>query len=251
MDIHLYPDKKSLSEAAAQHVGRRINQAIGQRGEASIIVGAGASQVDFLASLRDLTDVDWTKVVIFHLDEYLGIPEDHPASFRRFLKERLFDHLPFASVHLLAGDAADPMQECARYAGLLAERVIDVACIGIGENGHLAFNDPPADFDTDALVHIVTLDRTCRQQQVNEGHFPSIEAVPPQALTLTIPAILAAQAISCVVPEKRKAPAVQCALEGPLSPHCPASILRQHSDCTLFLDHDSASLLSGNDVQVR
>ncbi len=248
MDIHLYPDKKSLSEAAAQYVGRNINQAIEQRGEANIVVGAGASQDDFLASLRGLKHVDWTKVSIFHLDEYLGIPANHPASFRRYLSERLFDHLPFAGVYLLAGDANDPRQECARYADLLSRRTIDVACIGIGENGHLAFNDPPADFETQALVHIVTLDKTCRQQQVNEGHFPSLEDVPPQALTMTIPAILSAKAISCVTPEERKAPAVRCALEGPISPHCPASILRRHPNCRLYLDRGSASLLNMDNV---
>ncbi len=138
----------------------------------------------------------------------------------------------------------NPVQECRRYASLLAERILDVACIGIGENGHLAFNDPPADFNTPELVHIVTLDEACRRQQVGEGHFAAIEDVPKHALSLSIPAILSARTISCVVPDRRKAEAVRCALEGPLSPDCPASALRQHPDCHLYLDLDSASLLS-------
>jgi len=244
MDLHIYPDKKSLSEVAAQCVSKRINEATSRRGEANIIVGTGASQHDFLASLRNFDEVDWRKVTVFHLDEYLGISMQHPASFRRFLKERLFDHLPFAAVHLLAGDSDDPIRECARYETLLSDRIIDVACIGIGENGHLAFNDPPADFDTGALVHIVTLDKACRQQQVGEGHFPTFEDVPKQALSLTIPAIMSAKALSCTVPDVRKARAVKCALEGPVTPDCPASILRQHPNCQLYLDSGSVSLLS-------
>ena len=244
MNYHIYPDKKSLSEVAAQYVGACIHEGIGQRGEATIIVGTGASQYDFLASLRNLDGIDWRKVVVFHLDEYLGISAEHPASFRRFLAERLFDHLPFKAIHLLNGDSEDPLQECARYESLLRERTLDVACIGIGENGHLAFNDPPADFETEALVHVVTLDRVCRQQQVNEGHFSSLEDVPRQALSLTIPAIMSARALSCAVPDARKARAVQCALEGPLTPDCPASILRNHPNCQIYLDYDSASLLS-------
>ncbi|NOZ49023.1 MAG: glucosamine-6-phosphate deaminase [Chloroflexi bacterium] len=247
MDIHIYPDKKTLSEVAAHYVGEHINEAIGQRGAANIIVGTGASQYDFLAFLRNLDDVDWTRVTVFHLDEYLGISAQHPASFRRFLKERFFDYLPLVTVHLLTGDADDPIQECARYGELLAGCIIDVACIGIGENGHLAFNDPPADFDTEALVHVVTLDKVCRQQQVGEGHFPSLQDVPKQALSLTIPAIMSAKAISCVVPDVRKAQAVKCALEGPITPDCPASILWKHPHCQLYLDKESASLLSQQD----
>jgi glucosamine-6-phosphate deaminase len=178
------------------------------------------------------------------LDEYLGLGKDHPAGFRRYLKERLFDHLPLAEVHLLDGNATDPIKECARYAALLAGRVIDVACIGIGENGHLAFNDPPADFETAALVHVVNLDEACRRQQVGEGHFAGVDDVPPQALSLSIPAILKATAISCVVPGQRKAEAVCCTVEGPITPDCPASALRKHNNCRLYLDIASASLLT-------
>lgn len=242
-DVQVFADKKALGAAAAEFVAGRLRRALAERGEAATVLATGASQYEFLDALRQVEGVDWTKVTAFHLDEYLGLPAQHPASFRRFLRERLFDHLPFGSVHLLEGDAADPVRECRRYASLLAERIPDVACIGIGENGHLAFNDPPADFNTPELVHIVTLDEACRRQQVGEGHFAAIEDVPKHALSLSIPAILSARTISCVVPDRRKAEAVRCALEGPLSPDCPASALRQHPGCHLYLDLDSASLL--------
>ena len=247
LTVEIYPDKSSLSEAATQLVAQRITKALQTRGEANVIFATGASQYEFMTAIRGLPGIDWIKVAAFHLDEYIDLPEDHPAGFRRYLRERLFDHLPFGEVHLLDGNAADPQQECARYQSLLAERVIDVACIGIGENGHLAFNDPPADFETEALVHVVTLDEACRRQQVGEGHFAGLDDVPPQALSLSIPAILRAKTISCVAPDARKADAVRCTLEGPLTPNCPASALRKHSDCTLYLDPASASALSNSD----
>ena len=242
--VQVFADKPTLGAAAAELVAGRLRQAIAGRGEASLILATGASQYEFLDALRRTEGVDWTRVTAFHLDEYLGLSPQHPASFRRYLRERLFDHLPFGAIHLLEGDAADPVQECRRYAALLAGRTVDVACIGIGENGHLAFNDPPADFSTPDLVHVVSLDEACRRQQVGEGRFATLEDVPRQALSLTVPAILAARTISCVVPDRRKAEAVRSALEGPISPHCPASALRQHKDCYLYLDGDSASLLS-------
>jgi len=243
-DIQVFAGKQALGAAAADFVAERVRQTIAEQGEATVVLATGASQYEFLDALRQVTGVDWTKVIAFHLDEYLGLSAQHPASFRRYLRERLFDHLPFGSLHLLEGDAVDPVQECHRYASLLAARTLDVACIGIGENGHLAFNDPPADFNTPDLVHIVALDEACRRQQVGEGHFASIEDVPQKALSLSIPAILSARTVSCVVPDRRKAEAVRCALEGPLSPDCPASALRQHPDVHLYLDRDSASLLS-------
>ncbi len=244
VQVQIFADKDRLGQAAAALVADRVRQALAAHGEANVIFATGASQYEFLAALVQIEDVAWDQVTAFHLDEYLGLPDTHPASFRRYLHERLFDLLPFGAVHLLDGTAPDPQAECARYAGLLAKREIDLACIGIGENGHLAFNDPPADFTTPNLVHIVTLDKACRQQQVGEGHFPSLEAVPEQALSLSIPAIMRAATISCVVPDQRKAEAVRCTLEGPISPQCPASVLRRHEDCALFLDVDSASLLS-------
>jgi len=242
--VQVFDDKEALGAAAADFVAGRLRQAIAERGEATVILATGASQYEFLAALRKVRGVDWTRVAAFHLDEYLGLPAGHPASFRRYLRERLFDHLPFGAVHLLAGDTPDPEAECRRYAGLLAGRTIDVACIGIGENGHLAFNDPPADFSTPNLVHVVTLDEACRRQQVGEGHFAALEDVPQRALSLSVPAILAAGTVSCVVPDRRKAKAVRCALEGPVSPNCPASALRQHAACHLYLDVHSAALLS-------
>ena len=243
MDVQVFADKDALATAAALFVAGRLRRAMAERGRANIVLATGASQVEFLDALRKV-DVDWSSVTVFHLDEYLGMAAAHPASFRRYLRERLFDHLPFGAVHLLQGDAVDSAEECRRYAALLERDSIDVACLGIGENAHLAFNDPPADFGTPHLVHVVALDEACRRQQVGEGHFAALADVPTKALSLSIPAILSARTISCVVPDRRKAEAVRCALEGPISPDCPASALRQHPDCHLFLDLDSASALS-------
>jgi glucosamine-6-phosphate deaminase len=245
IEARIYDAKITLGEAAAGHVAGCIQAAIRERGQARVIFATGASQYEFLAALVHKTDVlDWSRVTAFHLDEYLGLPEDHPASFRRYLRERLFDRLPFGAVHLLDGTAPDPQAEADRYSALLAEGPVDLACIGIGENGHLAFNDPPADLETSALVHVVTLDEACRQQQVGEGHFATFADVPTQALSLSIPAILKAKKISCVVPDQRKAAAVQCALEGPVTPDCPASALQRHGHTLLYLDRASASSLA-------
>ncbi len=244
LDVRVFADKLTLGTYAAGMVAAQLRTAIETRGDANVVFATGASQYEFLTALIQTEGVDWSKVTAFHLDEYLGLPASHPASFRRYLQERLFDHLPLRQTYLLAGDAVDPVEECDRYASLLAERTIDVACIGIGENGHLAFNDPPADFDLPDLVHVVALDEACRQQQVGEGHFPTLDDVPKQALSLSIPAIISAKTISCVVPDKRKQTAVHCTLEGPLSPNCPASVLRQHDHCRLYLDLDSAALLT-------
>lgn len=245
IDVRVYATKDSLGEAAAAHVADIIRHAILMRGQARVIFATGASQYEFLAALVRLKDrVYWPLVTAFHLDEYIGLPDTHPASFRRYLHERLFSLLPFKTVHLLDGTAANPKSEVERYASLLASGPIDLACVGIGENAHLAFNDPPADFETKRLVHVVTLDEACRRQQVGEGHFPSMEAVPTQALSLSVPAILQADKISCVVPDARKAAAVQCALEGPVTPDCPASALQRHNHTTVFLDVDSAAGLT-------
>jgi len=241
--ILVFSDKGSLGRAASRRVAAAIAEAVEARGAANVVFATGASQYEFLAALRE-TEVRWERVTAFHLDEYLGLSAEHPASFRRFLRERLFDLLPFAAVHLLEGDASEPEVEAARYEALLRGVCIDVACIGIGENGHLAFNDPPADFESPRLVNVVTLDRACRMQQVGEGHFAGLEDVPRQALSLSIPAILSARIISCVAPDRRKAEAVRAALEGPVTPTCPASALRRHGEVYLYLDQASASLLS-------
>jgi glucosamine-6-phosphate deaminase len=243
VDVHVYHDKPTLSQAAADFVASHLIKALSTRGEANLVLATGASQYDFLAALRGRTDIDWSNVTAFHLDEYLKLSPEHPASFRRYLRERFFDHVQMKAVHLLAGDAPDPQAEIARYEALLADHPVDVACVGIGENGHLAFNDPPADFETGAKILIVDLDEACRRQQVGEGHFPDIDTVPPQALSMSIPAILEAKVISCVVPDRRKAEAVRCTLEGPITPDCPASAMRRHPNCRIFLDEGSAALL--------
>ena len=242
--VNIFQDKNTLGAAAAAFISARLQEVLAARGTATIILATGASQYEFLDAMRTIQDVDWKHVTAFHLDEYIDIPAHHPASFRRYLKERVFTYLPFGCVHLLEGDALDPAEEARRYAALLQDSEIDLACIGIGENGHLAFNDPPADFETQELVHIQALDMATRRQQVGEGHFIRVENVPDRALTLSIPAILRARTISCVTPDLRKARAVQAALEAPLSPDCPASALRLHTDCHIFLDTLSASSLS-------
>jgi len=247
LTVEVYRDKATLSRVAADFVASHIRASIAAQGNSRVIFATGASQYDFLANLIAAPDIDWSRVTAFHLDEYVGIPADHPASFRRYLQERLFSRLPFAAVHLLQGDAPDPAAECRRYAALLAAAPVDVACVGIGENGHLAFNDPPADFTTHARVHIVQLDEACRRQQVGEGHFRNLAAVPPQALSMSVPAILEARVISCVVPDARKADAVACTLDGPIHPACPASALRTHPNCRLYLDSASAAGLKGRD----
>jgi len=245
LDARIYPDKKSLGEAAAAHVAATLTQTIETRGRAVAIFATGASQFDFLAALRTQRNIAWKRVIAFHLDEYVGMSPDHPASFRRYLREHIFDAVCPGEIHFLAGEATDPQAECRRYGRLLAEKgPADIACIGIGENGHIAFNDPHvADFNDPAAVKIVDLDEPCRRQQFGEGWFPSLDDVPRTAFTLTIPAILSARAISCVVPERRKAEAVRKALLGPIAPTCPASVLRRHPNCILYLDQESASLL--------
>jgi glucosamine-6-phosphate deaminase len=205
----------------------------------------GNSQFDFLNALVLDDTIDWARVVGFHMDEYVGISADHPASFRHYLRERIVERVPISAFHLIAGDAADTGAECERYAALLHAHPLDLCCLGIGENGHLAFNDPPvADFADPRDVKVVTLDDACKRQQVGEGHFPSVAAVPPQAMTVTIPALLRAQVVLAIVPESRKAPAVRDALEGPVATSCPASILQRTAHAVVYLDRDSAALLT-------
>jgi glucosamine-6-phosphate deaminase len=210
------------------------------------VIGAtGNSQIAFMDALTALPGIPWDRVELFHMDEYVGIDESHPASFRKWIRERISDRVRPAVAHYLDGTARDIEAECRRYAGLLLAAPIDVAFVGIGENGHIAFNDPhTADFLDPDAVKPVTLDTACRRQQVGEGHFPSIQAVPEQALTLTCPALMRAAHLVCCVPDSRKAAAVKNALEGPVDTACPASLLRTHSSAYLYLDQESASLLS-------
>jgi len=242
MRVRVHRDPVALATAAADQVAGALRDAIATRGVAHAMFATGNSQIAMLDVLvRDPT-VDWSRVVGFHMDEYVGIPATHPASFRRYLRERITERVPVAAFHFIDGDAADPDAECARYASLLREHPLDLCCLGIGENGHLAFNDPPvADFRDPLDVKVVELDDACRRQQVGEGHFPDVAAVPTHAVTVTIPALLRATTVVAVVPENRKAEPVRRALTGPVNTDCPASILREHARVTLHLDADSAS----------
>ena len=243
LEIHQYPNRTALGAAAAERVAESIRKACAARGEARVIFACAPSQNEFLEALVRLP-VAWDKVVVFHMDEYVGLRAEHPQSFRNFLRTHLLERISApAAVHLIRAEE-DPAREAERYGRLLAEKPIDVVCLGIGENGHLAFNDPPvADFHDPALVKVVELDASCRQQQVNDGCFPNFEAVPAHALTLTVPALVGAREVSCVAPGERKAAAVRDTLHGPVSTQCPASILRRHAHAVLHIDSASASLL--------
>lgn len=244
LKVEVYTDNEELGEAAAISVAEILNQAITQNGFANLILATGASQFEFLKNLQQQS-IDWQKVTVFHLDEYKDLPDTHPASFRKYLKERILNHVKPGNLYLLNGDAEDLETEISNYEELLRNHPIDVACIGIGENGHIAFNDPPvADFNDPKLVKIVELDEACKRQQFNEGWFASMEAVPKYALTQTIPAIMRCKKISCVVPDQRKAEAVFNTINAEISTSCPATILRTHPDTILYIDKAAASLLN-------
>lgn len=242
MEIKVFNTKLELGQAAARDAAKIINQAIKERDVAYVIAATGASQFEFLDTLA-LEEIDWTKVVFFHLDEYVGLPQSHPASFRRYLKERVVSRIHPRTFHFLNGEADDVHEECRRVGDLIAQQKIDVAFVGIGENGHLAFNDPPADFDTEEPYIVVNLDNACRQQQVGEGWFKSIAEVPTQAISMSIKQILKSRNILCIVPDQRKAEAVKATVEIEVSPTHPASVLRRHKHVTLYLDRHSSSLL--------
>lgn len=242
--VVFHPDGRALARAAADQAAAVITAAVAERGMAHAMFATGNSQLEFVDELVQHTPgVPWGSVVVFHMDEYVGVGPDHPAGFRRWIRERIGERVDAAAVHYLNG-LADPASECARYAGLLRRHPLDLCCLGIGENGHLAFNDPPvADFADPADVKVVELDRTCRSQQVNEGHFENLDAVPARAMTVTVPALLRAGAVLAIVPEQRKAEPVRNALLGPVSTDCPGSALRTAANATLHLDPGSASLL--------
>ena len=244
MQIHIYATKLETGAAAARQAAEGLRAAIAARGQANLILATGASQFDMLTHLVQ-EDIDWGKVSAFHLDEYLGLPESHPASFRRYLKERFVARVRrLRSFTFVDGEAPDPWAECRRLSAEIERHPIDVACIGIGENGHLAFNDPPADFDTQVPYIVVDLDEACRRQQLGEGWFPTLADVPRQAISMSIQHILKSREIVCTVPDTRKAWAIQGAVEGPVTNLLPASILQQHANCALFLEPDSAARLS-------
>ncbi len=244
LEVRVYNSAAELGQAAADDLAQILRSAVAARGEASVIVATGNSQLPFMQALRVTPDIAWNRISVFHMDEYLGMSEQHPASFRRYLREKLVDVVRPRAFYGLEGDAADTEGEMARYAALLAKHS-PVACVlGIGENGHLAFNDPPADFATTKTIQVVTLAESARLQQVGEGHFATLGDVPTRAITLTIPALLKPAHVLAVVPEARKASAVKAALEGPVTPDCPASVLRTCSHAKLYLDPDSAALLN-------
>jgi len=245
MEKFIYKTKQEMGAAAASAAARAINKAIEDNGRANIILATGASQFEMLKNLTEAETVDWTKVTMFHLDEYIDMGADHPASFRKFLKERFVDRVPgLKAVHFVNGDAGDPKRECQRVGSLITEHPIDAAMVGIGENGHLAFNDPPADFETEEPYLVVELDEKCRKQQLGEGWFETLEQVPRQAISMSIRQIMKSACLIVTVPDERKTEAVKNALEGEVSPMCPASILQQHDNCKIFLDAEAASLLN-------
>src|SRR5881409_739339 len=235
MRIKICEDKRVLGTRAAERAAELMRSAIEEKGNARIIAATGASQFDFLAGLTAIGDLDWSKVTMFHLDEYVGLPETHPASFRRYLRERLISKVNMGACHFLNPED-NPAAECNRMGKILSETRVDVAFVGIGENGHLAFNDPPADFETEEPYIIVTLDDPCRRQQLGEGWFASLSEVPTRAISMTVRQILKAKEILVVVPDARKAQAVRSCFEGEITPMAPASILRKHANTTVFLD---------------
>lgn len=242
MDIEILPDKKALGARAASRGAELIRAAIARRGHAAIIVATGASQFEMLEALVAAPGIDWSAVTVFHLDEYVGLPITHPASFRRYLDERFVRRVGRLGMFVpVNGDAADLDGEVERLNALIGAQTIDVCFAGIGENCHLAFNDPPADFDTDAPYIVVSLDAACRRQQLGEGWFAALDAVPTRAISMSIRQILKSRALIVCVPDARKADAVAAALEGPVTPAHPASILQHHAACTIYLDPPAAA----------
>ena len=246
LSVEVHDNRRTMGIAAAKQVSRMISDIIAQKGSVSMAFAAAPSQREFLIELCNTRGLDWSKVIGFHLDEYIGLPEGAPQSFRRFLDENIFHKVRPGQVHYLNGNVENLRSECDRYSRLLKENPLDIACIGIGENGHIAFNDPHvADFQDSCWVKVVDLDEKCRRQQVNDGCFPSIYDVPRNALTLTIPAIMSSRYVYCIVPGVTKQEAVKNTLEGPIDTSCPASILRTHPSARLIIDRDASELLGG------
>jgi glucosamine-6-phosphate deaminase len=240
--IKCFDDKKEMARVAADRAAFILRDTIQKQGKARLIAATGAAQFEFLEALTTLPAIDWKQVEMFHLDEYIGLPETHPASFCRFLKERLIQKTGMVHYHLLNGEE-DPAEVIRRTGEALQSEPIDVAFVGIGENGHLAFNDPPADFETEEPYIIVTLDEPCRRQQLGEGWFGSLADVPRRAMSMSVRQILKTKQILCIVPDARKANAVKACFDGEISPLAPASILRTHPNTTVYLDKNSAALL--------
>ena len=242
LPVHIFENRAELGAAAAKDAAARINAVIAEKGEANVIFAAAPSQNETLAVLMADPDIDWSRVNAFHMDEYVGLDEAHPAGFRNFLKRAVFNLKPFKTVHLLNGNAPDANEEAARYSGLLKEHPLDVCILGIGENGHIAFNDPPvADFNDEKLVKVVELEHRCRQQQVNDGCFEAIDQVPTHALSVTIPGLCTAEWMFCSVPAATKAEAVYHVINDEVSTACPATILRKQPHAFLYTDSDSGA----------
>lgn len=243
MKLSVHETSDAMAKAAAETAAHILREAIKRKGHATFIAATGMSQFGFLQHLVTAPGIAWERTTMFHLDEYIGFSADHPASFRRYLRERLTSKVPIGTVHFIEGDAPSLERELGYLNGILAKTAIDVAFVGIGENGHLAFNDPPADFQIETPYIIVNLDEACRRQQFGEGWFKSLEDVPRRAISMSVRQIMKSDHIICTAPERRKAPAVKACLEGEIGPMLPSSILRAHPQCYLFLDRDSASLL--------
>jgi glucosamine-6-phosphate deaminase len=243
--VLVFDSVNDSAAAAANHAASIIGKAVNEKGYARIIAATGNSQKAFIAALVDVKGVPWDRVTLFHMDEYVGMAEDHQASFSLWIRTRIEQQVHPKETHYIHGDVSDIDSEAERYTSLLLSDDIDLAFVGIGENGHIAFNDPPvADFNDPKTVKVVELDAACKRQQAGEGHFESVAAVPDKALTITCPGLFRAKAWITVVPDERKAEAVRAALEGPIATKCPASIIRTHPDATVYLDHSSTSLLA-------
>ena len=243
MIIRVFDDKVTLGKVAAEQAAKAIQQALTSSDKARVVAASAASQFQFLAALTTTPQIDWKHVQLFHLDEYIGLPMTHPASFCRFLQEHLISRTGIRNAHLLNG-ADDPAEVIRRANKAIGEAPIDIAFVGVGENGHLAFNDPPADFKTEEPYIIVNLDGACRCQQVGEGWFENLDAVPRQAISMSVKQVVKAKEIIAVVPDARKAEAIKACFGGEITPLAPASILRTHPNATIYLDKDSATLLT-------
>ena len=240
--VKAYETRAEMGRAAAAEAAQALRAVLADKGSCRVIFAAAPSQNEFLEALCG-ADVDWSRVDAFHMDEYIGLDGNAPQAFGRFLRDRLFSKVPFKSVNYINGNAPDINAECDRYAKLLAEHKCDIVCMGIGENGHIAFNDPAfAKFDDEKAVKTVELDQICRHQQVNDGCFDSIDKVPTHAVTLTIPTLVAPEYVFCIVPAPTKAKAVHTMLNGEIGEYCPCTILRRHSNAVLYTDNDSFSL---------
>jgi glucosamine-6-phosphate deaminase len=243
MIFRIYDEKSTLGKSAAAHAAKVIRGAIAERDRARVVAASAASQFEFLKALVTEPGIDWKKIELFHLDEYIGLPTTHPASFCKFLEERLISKTGITNTHLLNGEK-DPVAVITEVNAAIASAPIDVAFVGIGENGHLAFNDPPADFETEVPYIVVKLDEPCRQQQVGEGWFPDLAHVPTHAISMSIRQVLKAKEILAIVPDARKADAIAACFNGPITPLAPSSILRTHANATIYLDRNSAARLT-------